>query len=329
MRDHLEHGLIVRLLVGHLERSQARPAPRLGDVDVGEVLPRARPESPIGMPERAVLRLETGDMGGPTEKSGMGRPLSESARQLPQLVWIKQGKQGPELCWKWKEKGKVSPAQVSNDGRILESFLGIADSPEVSSVTRFVREFGVLGLCRHGVGPGHKTDGTRCIPTGRELLKDWYEHARRARSLILIASQLHQGHLGRLEDWRVLSSPDDFQRRHRESLRQQRQIVGVIVWNWLRSGNVKPGFHWHDEVPRIELYADTAYGALGRQLSFAIARIEGFAICHGCGAPFIPSRKPRAGQRNWCIPCKRENADKRQANRDYYDRKRAPNLTVP
>jgi hypothetical protein len=62
------------------------------------------------------------------------------------------------------------------------------------------------------------------------------------------------------------------------------------------------------------------FGALLAQL-MATVTVTGFAVCAGCGAVYVPKRKPRAGESNYCESCGR-TAAVRAAKARYVARQR-------
>lgn len=171
-----------------------------------------------------------------------------------------------------------------------------------------------------------------------EPFERWRYFAGKARAMLNIAARLHMGMVGRREDWDRYHS--DISARERQSiveLRQGlgRQAIGLErasladhVTEWLEWGGVKPELVWDWEAatPKVELYPYDLFGTLAMQLTLAISRSDGLAICSACGQAYIPKRRPRAGQRHYCPECSRATAV-RDAMRDYRRRQREAKLT--
>jgi len=82
-----------------------------------------------------------------------------------------------------------------------------------------------------------------------------------------------------------------------------RLLVSTAVEWWLDIGNVRPLFLWADGAPRIEFYGGT-WGALGLQLSRAVAQGGAVCVCSGCGSAYVRSgRAPQSGRSNYCPGC--------------------------
>ena len=43
---------------------------------------------------------------------------------------------------------------------------------------------------------------------------------------------------------------------------------------------------------------------VARDLAFTVAKADGLAVCTGCGRGYIPRRRPRQGESNWCDDCR-------------------------
>ena len=99
------------------------------------------------------------------------------------------------------------------------------------------------------------------------------------------------------------------------------QIEEQLAW-WVKAGAVTPRFTLdRQRGPRVILAGRGLWGAVARQLIFAVARVQGLQICHACGEAYTPKRKPRAGERTWCRKDACRQEAKRQAQRDYRARR--------
>jgi hypothetical protein len=65
------------------------------------------------------------------------------------------------------------------------------------------------------------------------------------------------------------------------------------------------------------------FGALAVQLALSVAGVNGWSICDACHRQYIPmQRRPKTGQRNFCMECRQEGVSKQYALRDYRERQR-------
>ena len=148
---------------------------------------------------------------------------------------------------------------------------------------------------------------------------------------------LYQDKRGRVEDWRQLvESTEEVDDLSTANINTQMETLTLVVKSWLLMGNVRPDMIFQPSTkgknkppprPRITLGGcSPAWGhlfaALACQLMFAVTRTEGLAICTGCGDSYIPTRKPRVDQRQFCEDCKQRGEPLRLASADYRKRKK-------
>jgi len=69
----------------------------------------------------------------------------------------------------------------------------------------------------------------------------------------------------------------------------------------------------------VERLADERKGLLEEQAAVKKSRR---AVCCECGEPYLPKRRPKANQRNYCPDCRASGAAQRAAAREYRRRKR-------
>ena len=227
---------------------------------------------------------------------------------------------------------------------------------------KFANKFGVLQLCEHGVPYVHNANphitGT-CDsrqPSGLEPVSLWRMYARLARAIIKVVADLHdvekpdipfllgdkkglEYYSKRISDWEDIDGawvflskswnrkdvPADFFKGFFRDPCGEAHNLAETINVWLEFCGVRPTFAWdllEKPRPEIRLTGGAVLGTVIRQLAFACARVDGLAICSGCGKPFVPERRPRARQRCWCPEC-RGTADVGLAMRDYRKRKMA------
>jgi hypothetical protein len=216
---------------------------------------------------------------------------------------------------------------------VLPAFARLAEA-SADGVLRFARKWGLLNLCECGLPASHNPHpyppiragiDPSCWPTYVEPVAVWQQFARQARAILAIAGCLHQGRVGRPEDWAVVYEVSGRQAPWWDQIPDLEQdILARVVGEWLRLGNVRPELRWEVE-GRVEVILSHAglFGAVTRELAFAVANISGLATCAGCGTAFAPTRQPAKGQRSWCSECRASGADLRQAKRDQRARYRA------
>lgn len=105
-----------------------------------------------------------------------------------------------------------------------------------------------------------------------------------------------------------------------------RRLLGTLVDDLMRLGEVRLGLAWTGPRPEIKLEAGGLFGAPAVELAWAVTRASGFAVCAGCGAVYPPSR-PVRGKRNYCQTCLGNGVPVRDAQRDR--RRRQANSKQP
>ena len=82
------------------------------------------------------------------------------------------------------------------------------------------------------------------------------------------------------------------------SLEGQRQALVAVLGAWLALGAVRPVIAWgapRPDEPVVTLGVTTLFGGLVLELLLAAGGTAGFAICSGCGLPYVPRRRPPGG----------------------------------
>lgn len=94
--------------------------------------------------------------------------------------------------------------------------------------------------------------------------------------------------------------------------------LGDVVDEWLEMANTRVRIYWPWEPPLLRIGGENGLLAeLGIQLAVATTRGDNLAICTECGVAYSPTRKPRAGQRTFCKPCREAGAPQMHASRTY------------
>jgi len=199
------------------------------------------------------------------------------------------------------------------------------------SILEFARDWGVLGLCEHGMPATHSvslnastsgaTEG-ECQPTGREQAEQWQEYARGVRALLNIAAKVNRGDAGRSEDWLVLGVKADDQPGDSSSAER---LIQSFANGLLVLANVRPRVQLNPAKIKISHPASSSFfGVLAVQVAQHVARTNGPLLCSGCGEIYeliSMDRRPRGGERNYCFGCG-QTAARRDAARDYRRRRK-------
>lgn len=210
---------------------------------------------------------------------------------------------------------------ANNDRGVLDGFVGLARATD-KQVLRFARRFGALELCAHGLPfVWHVTHLTRAQCERLELQQtDLYRrYAAKARAVLNVASLLHRQRVPGAADFASFEwTPTGV-----ISAETARRAIEIEIRCWLLWGRVRPVVTWQHGDATVKLSGDGLWGALARQLAFAVTRTERWALCAGCGELFLPTRRPREGNRSWCSKstCKHESL--KRAKREYARRRLA------
>jgi hypothetical protein len=252
-------------------------------------------------------------------------PINEL--QIPSDIRL----EGYDLVW---EPDKPAARRVEAGKGVLEQFAKLADA-EPKSYLAFAKRWGPLGLCKHNVPASHNqipsltfTEGQPeyCSPLGYESLDCWRAHAWYVASILKVSSKLHAGNLATEEDWYGVLRGNEDEEIHRASQPiyknhdMQRYALEACINQMIDLANVTPKLVWDCNLPKI-IFASGEwgglFGAITMQLMLAISQKGDFATCSGCGMSYLPFRKPKYGQRNYCEACRKSNIPIRDAARDY------------
>lgn len=204
------------------------------------------------------------------------------------------------------------------------------DPPCRPSRLRLTAKSGVLnGFAR----PGHSTGSTEPIDSA-EPVERWQHFASEADAILRIAASLKTGEPASTDTWQPLKTllgapvesvlgviPDQdlpslseyrrleaagvdvlVPRTRREELKNQRRLLATTLQTWLDMGDVRMLAVPTGAGVRLEFGSTCLFGALALQLALAVTG-SGLAMCASCTDPYIPKRKPRAGERTYCEEC--------------------------
>ncbi len=274
------------------------------------------------------------------DRNGLDRLFRTQLLRIPAKVWIEDdvGSLGTSLCWLASldppeyvdavdPLPPIEPGQVLTDTGILERFARLEAAAPAKFVS-FAKTYGPLELCKHHLPLGHHPDdapdrgpcGWLVHPRDSRAsftpLSSWRVYAGAVHASLAIAAQLHRKKSGGRDAWlRIMHgvstrfSQDVFPTDNRKvglswigRVGPEKRFLGMVVDHWLDLGGVRPVFRWVGERdgPVIDLEGGGVFGAVMKHLAFSIARVDGFEVCAGCGAAFIPRRRPAPGRDSWC-----------------------------
>ena len=275
---------------------------------------------------------------------------------VPGVVRIR----GSFLEW-WdrdEDEGKL-PTLRRPPRDLLTRFTRLAGAtPE--DIEQFATEFGVLGICRHGLPRMH--DAGVCEPrgldrkrvrrlqrargsyTGCERIERWQYFAAQADTILTAAATIHTGSsLRRSLLWPAVVRAGGIDPPRDVS---DRDLLCVLIHQWLNWGGVRPRIMVQTNqflvtfggfkgalYPRPDNWMEgwrqgsTLFGILAVQLMSQATRTEGWAVCSGCNRTFETTREPAWNRRRYCRQCRRDGKPLRDAQRDRRDRLRVKGKT--
>ncbi len=237
---------------------------------------------------------------------------------------------------------------------MLEGFVALATADDAKYLS-YACNWGLLELCEeHFMPTSHNYNCKPVVPFRTTVLGPtdkaakqhrkvllsegepiwiWRDYAAFASAILNIAARLHEGEIGRDEDWKTLHGDAGFlgwdyaaERRKRKRFPDidfERVLIADGVNFWLECGGVRPKVTWKASRPIITLECPKAYGKLfanlALQLMMAVSQTDSVAICSACGQSYMPKRRPKTSQRRYCPNCKK--VSRRDASADYRRRK--------
>ena len=198
-------------------------------------------------------------------------------------------------------------AKARPDSRLLTRFIELADASD-DKILAYARQYGRLGLCRHGELQHLASDDPDCIQTGRQAMfvepvERWRENVKRVRALLNAIAQFSKSR--RVSDRTLIAlNPKP------AALRKAR-IAGwsfIAAWTqmWLRAFRVRPVILYDPRSKRFHARLRGRPGlgsALALQLMTLACQSKGIAICSSCARPFPPKRQPTPTRESYCPKC--------------------------
>jgi hypothetical protein len=283
---------------------------------------------PPDSPEAA--RFGLGWLRGDKERRTRSR-VAYPGVHVPKTVAIRRGR----LTWSLETAEYKPVTDVT-----LQDFAALADADQ-SAIKDFASKSGVLlGFEAHSrkdhtpwgedafrikltdgswwrVG---KFDESHFFEGGREEpLELWTTLAKHMRAILRINAALKRNRPGAEEDWKLFGgSPVP-------ELESSRWWVlhEEVNW-WLKAGGVTPKLgvvqsSWSGDSTTMEWRFEMSYdGLLGglayRLLLTVIGGEDNLFVCDGCGRPYVRlGRRPRDGEDNFCIDCRRAGVAQKRA----------------
>jgi hypothetical protein len=221
---------------------------------------------------------------------------------------------------------------------LLTDFVELYDSSD-DEIVRYARQWGVLGICKHGLPASHNhypfgvQEGVRgCTPLKsdrgefwhRDPIDGWRDISRKLKAALDIGAQLNQENPGTEDDWSVIVDIDMDDPPWR-SVHKARTRLSWYLDQLLSLGQVRPDVRW--DAGRVQWQLRLAahsvpnlFGLVSLSLVQSICRRD-LVICSSCCKAYTPPRRPNQSRRNYCENCGLSEAQK-DASREYRRRKR-------
>ncbi|HUG00891.1 MAG TPA: hypothetical protein VML95_03450 [Longimicrobiales bacterium] len=271
------------------------------------------------------------------ERAGMELGAARGATLLtpdeiyrPHSVWLADTLEGETVVgWRsWDPDAPMeTPREKAKSTGVLRAFCALAEA-DAKAFLRFAKRYGPLELCEeHELPVGHSpyaaslhTPGAAepCFAPRAQASPDephwrfvpvevWRRYARDVQGALSLAAAHHNGRIGPRDDWNQLLRwlEIDVTPKWLGDLADERFFLAFIVDRWVDLSGLRPTLSWTDKRPEIGLGSGELFGAVLRELIFAIGRVHGLKVCAGCGEPFIAQYR-----RKWCARCGKKAADR-------------------
>jgi hypothetical protein len=254
----------------------------------------------------------------------LGRPLATGTWGAPENLRLADGRV------KWSSEGEWRQIDPPTD--LLDRVTRLVDADD-ETVADFARSYGLLLLCaRHRLPHTHsRIVGQRnvfsrydCpIQGGRNPfveVETYRALARKVRAIINLAAMLHMKKETDSKDWAVLGYDEkpishlgawtweSTQPDSEEEARQEREVLGDLIDEWLDQCDLRPRFGWHEgrhfDGPSFQITAAGLRGAVAMNVVLAVTKSDGFALCTSCKGAYAPRQKPKTGRNNYCPGCR-------------------------
>jgi hypothetical protein len=221
-------------------------------------------------------------------------------------------------------RGEQVPRPISPD--MLQEFLEISVTRQESTLLRFARKYGPIGICEHNLPYGHNRRSYArvlnvmdCHPTPSsargwqcsEPVRLWFEFACQAQAIVDCSARLHNGLTPALEGLEIANPQwSDLSKRLKNRLKPNREtsraaIEGAIN-TWIYYGGLRPHFRWGSSGCSVLMSTGdytSLFGALAAQLMLRAAMSKGWVLCSECSQFYPPDRQPNPNRRRFCPRC--------------------------
>lgn len=288
-------------------------------------------------------------------------PVQSTEWSRPGRAWIDEDENGEWVYFGGPGGGPVKAGAAQDI--LLVQFMDLRDGPP-ERIAHFVRKWGYLDLCRHGLPSSHLPrerwedltliGAQPCTPawhfprnTPRELVSDWRRFASQASSIHTAAGFVLTGQRVPDEIWQQLSGlyPPGWilgdQQAHLEQEgiggfraepreKTEHRLLQHAVQRWLQMGNVNLSVTWDGPDGHLRYGGIGLVGALAMQLALTCTSTGAFFICSHCGNPYIPEkRRPSKGQTSYCRLCRDDGVPGRIRQQRYREKKRLLSSSTP
>ena len=265
----------------------------------------------------------------------VGRQASDDEWQGPIAVELAVAEETGELVVDWDEDQIYDTADSArrwchswgpkicrDDGRLFDRFLEFSrhveggatqgeEDPE--AVLRWVRDYGAFDMCWTHNRPywGCCRLWSGCV-AGPASVGQVCRLSAQARALLRLAARWYADETGDCNDWEIAAEVQGGPGWHEVEVLEDRAIARLFIDHFANTW-LMLGFVWlrlvtrEDGMSDVRIAVDSAMGAVARHLFLTVCRVDGIALCSGCGSLFVPEhRKPKRGQHSWCPACGRD-----------------------
>ncbi len=209
------------------------------------------------------------------------------------------------------------PKSVSEE--CFEAFIKLVDASP-SDVHRFAKNWGLLGLCKHSVPATHNqpirvsggVSGVMsrfCWPQPGESIEDWRKYSIAFGAMVKIADCLRANQRPTAAAWKLLGIGVT-RRRATATIAGQRELLVGRLNHYLALSGIQPIAIWSITLPTLKFGCrgtTTLFAALTMQLAMNVTDCR-IAFCSYCHGQYMPKRRPRAGEANYCPRCRKLHA---------------------
>jgi len=256
------------------------------------------------------------------------RPLAAAKLLVPEVIRYRSGR----LYWRCEAHGDFELGERRHPSAgLLEAFIRLGgEKTNPGRITRFARQWGLLGICRHGKPGNHgRFEAVRgrltlvwCLPqrgiglSGSEPIEPWRHVANELATLMRLASAVFQAELGLASEWRAIGVPQGIQETWGDSLEARRDYLAGRINRMLTMADARLVVRWLEDSPVLELGGLGLYAALVGQLALQLTDLSDHMFCYGC-KKFEKGMRLREGRHSYCAKCRQKKIPARDASRKY------------